>query len=65
MRHLSSGHHISMTVAQNPVRPGPLETRHRNISRHIKFEENRVQKGPQTVTQSCLRMVLNFIMQVF
>ena len=52
MRHISSGCHISTTVAPNLARPGPLETRHPIISRHIKFEEKRVKKGLQTATQS-------------
>ena len=51
LRHLPFEHHISTTVTLNLARPGPLETRHSEISKHIKCEENGAQKDPQTTTQ--------------
>ena len=39
------------TVAPNHARLGPLETRQPELSRHIKFEENRAQKDLQTAAR--------------
>ena len=39
------------TVAPNHARPGPLETRQPELSRNIKFEENRAWKDLQTAAR--------------
>ena len=38
--HLPSEHDISTIVAPTQMRSEPLETRHLDLSMHIKFEEN-------------------------
>ena len=48
---LPSKHNISTTIAPNRPRPGPLDTRHPELSIHVKFEENGVWKGLQTAAQ--------------
>ena len=48
---LPSKHEILTTIAPNRTRLGLLETRHPELSRHIKFEENRARKGFQTAVQ--------------
>ena len=49
LHHLPSKCDISTNIAPNQTRPGPLETRHLDNSVHIKFKENRAQKGLQIV----------------
>ena len=51
LRHIPSKHDISTTIAPNRARLGPLETRHQELSVHIKFEENRNRKGLQTAAR--------------
>ena len=42
--HLPSKRDISMTIAPNQTRHGPLETRHLELSVHTKSEENKAWK---------------------
>lgn len=51
LHHLTSRCEISMTVTSNWARLGPMETRHLDLSRDIKFEEIRAWKGLQTAAQ--------------
>ena len=39
------------TVTPNRARPGPLETRHLELPRHINFEEKKAQKSLQKYAQ--------------
>ena len=50
LRHLLFERDISTTVAPNQMSPGPLETRHLELSVHIKLEENGAQKFLITAT---------------
>ena len=51
LHHLPSECDISTIVAPHWTRPAPLKSRHPELSVHIKFEENRSQKGHQTTAQ--------------
>ena len=48
LRHFPSRYYILTTVTPNFVRLEPMETRHPELSRDIKFEEIRARKGLQT-----------------
>ena len=48
LRHIPSEHDILTTIAPNQMRLEPLEIRHLELSKHIKFEKNGAQKGLQT-----------------
>ena len=48
LRHLPSRYYILTTVTPNFVRLEPMETRHPELSRDIKFEEIKARKGLQT-----------------
>ena len=47
--HLPSGRNILMTVTPNLTKSKPMETRHLELSRDIKFEEIRVRKDLQKI----------------
>lgn len=49
--HLSFRWNISATIAPNRIRLEPLESRHPNLFRDIKNEENRVSEYLQIATQ--------------
>ena len=48
--YLPYGPDILMTVAPNLTKLEPMETRHSEISKDIKFEETKARKGLQTIT---------------